>query len=498
MLHTTNATKYYNIFELREFYRQNCIHILNNLVKYISHKGNINVECDISTNISTMSNTGAFMDGHVLTLKYKNQLCKIFIPIPVLGDYYIYRGFQRVLQNELADDIWTIQSNNILRYSPFFERKDLNSFVDDAKLVLSLLLQSANYSLYYFPHMFALTKSFFEMPAMQDLLKKHKYVFREFVVNSVSGASSGTTIYLCVHPAITDVSLLDDNEDYLEKPISIVLDNCRSDKRFTTNIKVSANFLNYENYVLARSLLDLDNESLYVDPNPKIFRMNFTKAISFTSASFLHMMCRVMRMDNNGVLEFPSSLYYKVVRSYQQIYSQAEVIISNNLRKLAKISDRNSESTSNKVYEAPNLTNIVARLSTFKFEEIYNPFTEIRLRGQASLSFKDISDQHRQIDKTHYGRVCLLDTQDKDPGKTLNVTYSAQLDVSGRFQYRRRREQVVPLSNPDNATSFQYMPETIERYKLAKDLVDNLIKLRKHISDFDYEIPDCFIQKNWV
>ncbi len=438
-----------NIVEYRKYQIINSETILQNIAKYAMLKKNSKVDMIIDDDISCFTTTKGYNEGKRVCFTRGERSTNIFVPMPnITNDFYTYKMIPRIVQSSLVDDIFYFHPSYVkCDVAKFYYKKDRTSVANLVKNYKNLWVISANYNVLFTPHIFTVDESKLnEMNEFMDI------ILTEYEIFDLDGTINKRKRKLkCfVSKAFLEEVKSCNNDECLLVPDIAFAKTLLEQQHDTFTIQLSD--ISFEQYVLSKTIFSHSDSYLNIIVEDE-FKKSYTKSISLAVAFFLYLYCICTRKDANFdkysrlIYGKSSSLKYRYIQAYQQVFIPFERSVTNVLRKISK-------SKKVKDDEITNLATEVSRLSTISWNDIYNPYTEMRLRTSMTLPFKDLSDEMRELDKSMYGIICPIDTGDKDPGKVVRATENMDVDKVGRTQSSFRYSNKLMSLFFDNSVAF--------------------------------------------
>lgn len=445
------------ITDYRNFQIYNSEKILDNIVKYVMYKKNSKVNVLIDDDISCFTTTKGYNEGKRVCFYNDERTTNIFVPLPVLNDFYTYKMIPRIIQSSLVDDIFYFHPSYIkCDIAKFYYKKDKTNEESLIKGCKALWLLSTNYNVMFTPHLFTIDED--RLSYISEYMDIVEEEYDIYTIDAVINKQKRKIKCFVAKKFIEEVK--NTNYDTFMPDVAFVklLLNPKEDSNFNVQI----NDIYFEQYALASTVFN-NNRDIYLNliNDTSDFRRIYTKNISLAISLFLYFYCICCRKEyefekiSKLIYGKSSSLKYRYVQSYQQIFIPFEKTVTNVLRKISKFKKVKTD-------EITNLATEVSRLSTLQWNDIYNPYTEMRVRTSMTLPFKDLSDEMRELDKSMYGIVCPIDTGDKDPGKVVRATENMRLDEVGRTQSSFRYNEKLMLMFSNN--QLRYGHPFIDRY----------------------------------
>lgn len=454
-----------NIDEFRLSQIENKFTIFKNLVDYILMKKEASLEYTIDDDIWNLETTKGFNTG--ICIKFSgtdDKYTKILVPYPNEFDFFVYKQVPRLLQNRLVDDVISIYRNGIR----FEAAKFIHNFEKDPFIsLLSLFCISSNYNCLFNPDIFSFDSHIID--SNSDLFSKLDSYYNKYIVNYTLDKKQNKVILFVKKNFVISESKCNDL-------ITKLVSNLDNKSEYAVNIQIKEmSFITYE---LLCSMFPELNKRRY---DPEVFNIIYNKVLLLSTSLFLSLV-RLTEFSHyyKQLVVKHSSIQYKYISSYQQIFHLTEKAVTNAIRKISKRKKQKKDD------ELTNLATEIVRLPSFKFTEIYNPFTEMRTITSCEIPIDNLSNEMRSIDKSMYNQFCPVDTSDKDPGKILRATPSLRVDDVGRYQANFVYTDLVKkLRNEDIPEEILNCTNTKTEYVTLKNITDNLNISKVSLTNFD-------------
>jgi len=357
---------------------------------------------------------------------YRNGVLKVQIrfPWPEHKQYFIYTGVPYVWVLELDDDPIYIDNTSLRLHLGGIKFNLLTNKVESRKFKTPFLLAFAQDKLNELvPELRIVPES--KIAAYKPVLEKHNYEYKTLLVLKRNDNVKKFGVF--IHRNVNETNALPLTRPFLKVGQTLELD--------IPTIEFPWEVLT----ILAFQLGIVEEEELHSFPKD-FAQMQAIARYSFALASLAD-----LYRDFD-----PTDITVRRVVSYQFFLA----------RELEKVLYSFVRKQSSKFSVHTNLCSRIVIHRCFNYEMMPNPWSVIRLHTSARVAY-EISEKQHQISLTHYGRICPVDTPDKEPGQVVRLTPDARLSLLGKF------DQSFIFRNLD-----QFAKDRLQYYNIpASDLV---------------------------